>query len=273
MLILALRWMPADSANIENKQHTLKIIDIPGILLFSGMFTSLMIFLSSLNRGPQWWLLCVAPITAILFILWEWKTKNPFLDIRMLASNLKLMSVFVQYAGLNVVFYALFFGLPLWLGQVKGYDPEVTGLLMLPFAGIGILSTPIAVRMIGDSHYRPAIIIGSLVLVIGTLLLLTLGPSTPLIIILLVMAVIGIPNGLNNLGLSTALYQHTNPKDTGVASGLFHTFRSVGSIFSTSLLGLIFGGSITTEGLHQIAVITAVISAALLIVSLSRKLT
>lgn len=274
VLILALRWMPGDPTNkIKNKQNILKLIDILGILLFSGMFTSLMFFLSSLEKGPQWWLLSIVPITAILFVLWELKIKKPFLDIRVFASNIKLISVFAQFAGLNIVFYALFFGLPLWLGQVRGYDPEVTGLLMLPFAGIGVLTTPIAVRMIGSNNYRPTIIIGSIVLVIGTLLLLILGPSTPVVIILLVAAVIGIPNGLNNMGLSTALYSNTNPEDTGVASGLFQTFRSIGSILSTSLLGLTFGGSITTEGLHLIAIITTVISLALLIVSLSRKLT
>ncbi|MBW7460785.1 MFS transporter, partial [Paenibacillus sepulcri] len=120
---------------------------------------------------------------------------------------------------------------------------------------------------------RQPVIIGSIVLVAGTLLLLVLGPHTSVPIILLVAAVIGISNGMNNMGLSTALYSHTKPEETGVASGLFQTFRSVGSIFSTSLLGLIFGGSVTTSGLHIIAVVTAVISACLLAVGCSRRLT
>jgi predicted MFS family arabinose efflux permease len=166
----------------------------------------------------------------------------------------------------------LFFILSM-LGQVKGYDPKVTGLLMLPYSGIGILTTPLAVPMIGKNNYRHTIIIGSIVLVIGTLLFLFLDPSTPIFIILLIAAVIDIPNGLNNIGLSTSLYSNTKPEETGVASGIFQTFRSIGSILSTSLQGLTFGSSITTGCLHMIAILTVVISSMLLIVSLSRKFT
>ncbi|SCW83908.1 drug resistance transporter, EmrB/QacA subfamily [Paenibacillus tianmuensis] len=275
VLLLVFKWVPADSKNppSDERKSVLHLIDLPGIILFSGMFTSLVLFLVSLGKGTQWWLLIIVPIAAALLILRELRTDKPFLDVRMLASNIRLTSVFAQYAGLNMVFYSLFFGLPLWLGQVRGYDPQMVGLLMLPFAGIGVLTTPLAVRMIGRSGYRQPIILGSIVLVIGTLLLLLLGPHTPVAIILLVFAVIGISNGMNNMGLSTAMYSNTKPEDTGVASGLFQTFRSVGSIFSTSLLGLIFSGSVTTSGLHIIAIVAAVISAGLLAVGCSRKLT
>lgn len=275
VLILVFRWIPADKRKqpSEEQKGVLHMIDLPGIVLFSGMFASLMFFLVTLGKGTQWWLLIIVPVAGALLILRELRTDKPFLDVRMLASNIRLTSVFAQYAGLNIVFYSLFFGLPLWLGQVRGYDPQTAGLLMLPFAGIGVLTTPLAVRMIRRSSYRQPVIIGSIVLVAGTLLLLVLGPHTSVPIILLVAAVIGISNGMNNMGLSTALYSQTKPAETGVASGLFQTFRSVGSIFSTSLLGLIFGGSVTTSGLHIIAVVTAVISACLLAVGCSRRLT
>ncbi|MGG1663483.1 MFS transporter [Brevibacillus sp. NRS-1366] len=275
VLILAFRWIPADRKNPSSAERgsVFHLLDLPGIILFSAMFTSLIFFLFSLGKGTQWWLLIVVLIAAAFLILRELRTDKPFLDIRMLTSNIRLASVFVQYAGMNFVFYSLFFGLPMWLGQVRGYEAQTAGLLMLPFAGIGVLTTPLAVRMIRSSSYRQPIIIGGIVLVIGTLLLLAIGPNTPVAIILLVVAVIGIPNGMYNMGLFTALYSHTKAEETGVASGLFQTFRSIGTIFSISLLGLIFDGTVTTSGLHFIAVVTAGISAGLLIVGCSRKLT
>ena len=108
---------------------------------------------------------------------------------------------------------------------------------------------------------------------LGTLLLLVLQPDTPVIVILLIMAVIGIPNGLNNMALQTALYSNSKPEETGAASGLFQTFRSIGSLLATSLLGFIYGGVITTSGLHLIALMTAGISILLLAASVSRRLT
>lgn len=273
VLLLTWLWIPDKKNQTIKRKEILKIVDLPGILLFSSMIISLTLFLSYLKNGFQLWLLILFVISAIILVLRELKTDKPFVDVRMLASNIRLVSVFAQFAGLNIVFYALFFGLPMWLEQVKGYDPQIAGFIMLPFAGFGVLITPIAVRMIQRFHYRPVIIIGNSMLVMGTLLLLILGPKTPVLIILIVASIPGIPNGMNNLGLSTALYSHAKPEETGVASGLFQTCRSIGSVLSASLLGLIFGGSVTTSGLHTIAIMVAVISTGLLAMSLSHKLT
>ncbi|MCH5583964.1 MFS transporter [Shimazuella sp. AN120528] len=274
VIVLLLTWIfiPKDKKNLTIKRNEIfKIIDIPGIILFSSMLISLTLFLSLLKNSFQWWLLIFSVLFAIVLVLRESKIDKPFIDVKMLVTNIRLVFVFLQFTGLNVVFYALFFGLPMWLDQVKGYNPQIAGFIMLPFAGLGVLVTPIAVRIIQRSSYRPVIIIGSFVLVIGTLLLLLLDPKTSVITILIVAAIMGIPNGLNNLGLSTAMYSNTLPEETGVASGLFQTCRSIGSILSTSLLGMTFGGSVTTSGLHIIAFIAAIISTGLLAISLSRK--
>lgn len=275
VIVLASRWMPADRKRTEEKGGSgglLRLLDVPGVLLFMGMLISFMLFLTSLGSGAIWWLLAVIPIFAVLFSLRELKTDKPFIDLRMLGRNKKLQSVYAQFAGLNIVFYSLFFSMPLWLGQVKGYDPQTAGLLMLPFAGIGMLATPIAVRIIQRWSYRPAIIAGSCALLLGTLLLLLMGEDTPIFFILLATSIVGITNGMNNMGLQTALYQHTKPSETGAASGLFQTFRSVGGILSTSLLGIAFGTTVTTAGLHTIALAGACIGVVLLFFSLSRKL-
>ncbi|WP_165867555.1 MFS transporter [Paenibacillus pinisoli] len=274
VIVLASRWMPADHRRTERGQTSglLRLLDVPGVLLFMGMLISFMLFLTSLGSGAIWWLLAVIPVCAVLFGLRELRTDKPFIDLRMLGRNKKLQSVYAQFAGLNIVFYSLFFSMPLWLGQVKGYDPQTAGLLMLPFAGIGMLATPIAVRIIQRWSYRPAIIAGSSALLLGTLLLLLMGEDTPIFFILLATSIVGITNGMNNMGLQTALYQHTKPSETGAASGLFQTFRSVGGILSTSLLGIAFGSTVTTAGLHTIALAGACIGAVLLFFSLSRKL-
>jgi sugar phosphate permease len=52
----------------------------------------------------------------------------------------------------------------------------------------------------------------------------------------------------------------------GTASGQFQTFRYVGAILCTALLGWVFAGTATTDGLHMLALALAPV-AALLIVS------
>src|SRR5207237_1435375 len=163
---------------------------------FSGTLASLLAFLLSLSSSPLWLLLPVAPLAAAL-LRRERRAATPFLDVRMLAANRRLVGVYAQFAAVNVVFYTVFFALPIWLERARGFAPGQTGLLVLPISGLGVLATPIAARLIGKSGPRPALVIGAGTLTVGCLLLLGLHATTPVIAILAVGAVLGIPNGFN----------------------------------------------------------------------------
>jgi predicted MFS family arabinose efflux permease len=196
---------------------------------------------------------------------------EPFLNVRMLAAHRPLISVYAQFAGVNLVFYAIFFSLPLWLERVRGFESSLVGLLLLPVAGVGILATPVAARLISHCGPGPALITGAGLLTVGSLLLLVCNATTPVSGILAVGVVLGIPNGFNNLGLQAALYEHTPAQHMGAAGGQFQTFRYVGAILSTSLLGLAFGTTVTSHGLHLIASVLTGISGLLLVASLTTR--
>lgn len=274
-LFLALRWLPADAPSSlalrgERRsrrsvaQAALRMADVPGIILFGSLLASLLAFLLSLASRPLWLLLPVALLAAILLVLRERSVSEPFLNVRMLAANRPLIGVYAQFAGVNIVFYAVFYGLPLWLEQARGFGSGLSGLLLLPISGIGVLATPVAARLITKAGYHLSLLIGYVTLTAGSLLLLVFTSATPIIVILAVGVVLGIPNGFNNLGLQAALYEQTAPEYMGAAGGQFQTFRYVGAILATSLLGT----TITSHELHLIAVILTIISAILLASSL-----
>jgi predicted MFS family arabinose efflux permease len=96
--------------------------------------------------------------------------------------------------------------------------------------------------------------------------------STALVMaILAVGAVLGLPNGFNNLGLQATLYEATPPDHMGAASGLFQTARYVGAILSTSVLGPVFSTTVTNSGLHLIAAVLAVVSGFLLVATIATR--
>src|SRR5262249_4077488 len=187
----------------------------------------------SLSARPRWELLRAAPIAAFLLGARERSVAEPFLNVRMLAANRPLVGVYAQFAGINIVFYAVFFSLPLWLERVRGFDSGMAGLLLLPVAGVGRLATPLAARLIGRFGAGPALITGAGMLPVGSLLLLVFNATTPVSVLLAVGVVLGIPNGFNNLGLQAALYEHAPAQHMGAAGGQFQTFRYVGAILST----------------------------------------
>src|SRR5699024_4548854 len=131
--------------------------------------------------------------------------------------------IYVQFILINLVYYGYFYGFPTFLQQVQGYSERDTGLIMLALASFGVLTAPIAGRMIDHLGSRIPLITGAGLLFVGTLLLLTYHSSSPLWWFLVVMSVLGMSNGFNNISMQTALYDHTAPEETGSASGLFQT--------------------------------------------------
>ncbi|HEY8685704.1 MAG TPA: MFS transporter [Chloroflexota bacterium] len=277
-LLMALRWLPKDepratrpSSSVSSPAQLWHTLDFPGILLFSGTIAAALGFLISLSGTKIWPLLVVALLGGGLLFWRERRAATPFLDVTMLAQNRSLLGIFLQYAAINIVFYGIFFGLPLWLERARAFHPQEAGLLVLPVAGMGVISTPIAAWLVRRHGARPALIIGSTTLLAGSLLLLLPNLQTPLVVIVFVGCVLGIPNGFNNLGLQAALYEITPPEIMGQTGGQFQTFRYIGAILSTALLGLIFGSTATSTELHTMALVLAIISALLLLASIGAR--
>jgi len=275
-LVLARHWLPADpesgaasSGEAQPRWAAVRMLDLPGVVLFAAMLAGVLGFLLSLSGRPLWPLLPFAVVAALLLLLREYRVASPFLDVRLLVTNRPLLGVYLQYAAVNLVFYSVFFGLPLWLEEARRFAPDTAGLLLLPVAGVGVLATPLAARLINRSGPRVTLIAGAILLLVGSLLLFLFNTSTPVPVLLAVGAVLGIPNAFNNLGLQAALYDVAPAGQMGAVGGLFQTFRYTGAILSTALIGLVLGPSATSDSLHTLAVVIAAVSAMLVVTSIA----
>ncbi|MGO4593345.1 MFS transporter [Leifsonia sp. 2TAF2] len=248
--------------------RTLIESDIPGILLFIATLTSLLVFLLDLRPQPLWWLLPVSVVAAALFVWRELRSSHPFLDLRLLAKNRRLLMVYLSFAIFNVVYYSAFFGLPQYLQTHGGYSAGVAGLLMFPLAAVTIVVTPVAARAIESIGLRPTLIAGAIALVAGAALLAVAAATTAPWVVLLLTAALGIPYCVVSIGMNQALYASARPEDSGVAAGIFQTSRYIGAIVATTVLGLLFsGGTTAASWLTAVAVATtlSVVHLALLV--------
>ncbi|WP_020577571.1 MFS transporter [Actinopolymorpha alba] len=267
--LLAIRFLPRLPHPPRQRGDLLKTLDLPGTALFTATLAGLLIFLLSLADHPQWWLVPAVVVLGVLLVVRERSTAVPFLDVRGLAANRHLSSVLIQQGGVNLVFYCVFFGLPLWLGSVRGFTSDTVGLLVLPVAAMGVLMTPVAAAMVGRRGSRATLVLGSVVLLVAALTIQVLDDSTPLVILVGVALLFGIPGGFNNLGLQTALYEASPPSRMGSSGGLFQTFRYLGAILSTSVLGIVFEHELSSRGLHQVGLIMTCASVVLVILALA----
>lgn len=112
---------------------------------------------------------------------------------------------------------------------------------------------------------------GAAVLASGSASLLLLTGHSPLWLLLAVSVFFGIQNGLNIVTNQTAMYAQAPARATGAAAGLLRTAMYLGAIASASLIGLCFGRQATDAGLHHLALILTIGSAALLVNAFVRQ--
>jgi predicted MFS family arabinose efflux permease len=204
----------------------------------------------------------------VALVLWERRAASPFLDVRGLAANKALSSVLVQQGVINLAFYSLFFSLPLWLESVRGFTPDLAGLMILPVTGLSIATVPIAARVIRRAGSRVALIFGSAVLLGATLVIQGLGDTSPAWVIILLTLALGVPGGFVNLGLQTALMDAAPDDRTASAGGLFQTFRYLGAISATAMIGITFERDLSSAGLHQLGWLMTGAAAVLLLLAI-----
>lgn len=254
--VLAMFILPA-----KNEKVVIKQIDLLGICLFILSITSLILFLLSLEEGNiRWWTLFICIATAMLFYRFEAKHHAPFMDVNRLRKDTKETFVYVQFTGINLIYYCYFFGFPIFMQQALAFNEAKTGVLMLALAGFGVIIAPLAGSLIDKVGSKLPALIGIGLLVIGTGLLLTYHESSPIGWLLIIMSVLGASNGFNNISMQTALYENVRPENTGQASGLFQTSRYMGAILSSSLLGVTLNDQVNHDTLHLLAIICFVFS-------------
>ncbi len=268
--VLGFRWLPAPPP-ADASGAGFAAIDLPGVALFAATLVPVLGALLTLGSPESWVLMALVPVAAVLLAVREQRSPSPFFDIGLLRRNPAIIGVFLQFAATTFIFYSFFFGLPVWLEQAGHRDARTAGLLVLPLTGIGILATPLATRMIGAIGPRWPLVIGSGFMLAGSGLILTLGAGSPVVLILAVMFVLGVPNGFNNLGLQAALYAVTPGERISWAAGQYQTFRYIGATLAAAVLGTVFRQEATTSGLHSIALMLAAVSAVLVVTSAATR--
>jgi len=161
----------------------------------------------------------------------------------------------VASAQVTIIGAAMFGGLsviPLYLQIVKGASPTKSGLLLLPLvAGLMLASLGTGQLIARTGRYKIFPVVGSVLMVIGMGLMITIGADTALWQTDIYMAVFGIGLGLNMQSLVLAMQNAVPAQDMGVASAASTFFRSVGGTLGTAIfLSVLFslaGSKISTQ--------------------------
>jgi predicted MFS family arabinose efflux permease len=180
-----------------------------------------------------------------------------------------LRLVYARFVAVTLAFYGVLLGLPVWLEEVRDLPTATVGLLMAPVAGLSMLTTPPAARLIRRRGGALAVALGAAFIIVGGLPMLAYGPATPLAGVAIAGAVLGAGLGFANLGLQTGLYEAAPAALLGTASGLFQTCRYSGAVIASAIMGAAFAGGVGNGGIHLIGAVGVGLAVVTLLVSVS----
>lgn len=269
---MAWSWIPPDPDILRGRSLTAiaRQIDVVGVIGFGGSMTALLVFLLGLPHA-HWLPLALAVALAIALVTWELRADNPFIDVRLLVSNMALTRTYLRQALTLLGTYTILYGLTQWMEASYGVTAFHAGLLLIP---MGVLAALVARVISQRPGVRGPLLLAAVLQLIGAVAVLLLTGGSPVIAIVGVTALFGLASGLSNLSNQTALYQSSPASTIGTASGLLRTFGYVGSIASATLTGVVFRTRVDDVGLHRVALILIGIGAiVLLMTAADRSLT
>jgi predicted MFS family arabinose efflux permease len=254
---------------ISSRGNVLKAVDVPGILLFAGAVTSVLIFLSDLQK-PLWWLLALFVVLLAGLIVWERRIASPLIDVRMLGRNRPLQRTYLRQFLVGLGTYSALYGTSQWMEQSAKLSPGAVGLILIPFSATSIVLARI---ISGRGWVRIPLLIAGAALIGTAVVVLQLHSDSSILLLVGMTLLFGIMNGFSSFANQASLYLFAPAAEIAVASGLSRTFSYVGAIFSSSLIGITFGKAATDSGLHALAwVLVGIGVVSVLLVAFDRRL-
>ena len=264
--------MPFAIAAFIVLQRTLKLpvvkrevhIDYLGATLIIGGVSILLIWVSLAGSSFAWVstttaVLLVAGVLTIAAALYvEAKVAiEPVIPLRLFKDRTTALATTA-----SVMVGIAMFGATVYLSQyfqlARGMSPTEAGLMSIAMVGGLLVSSIISGRIISDTGIWKRWLVGGLVFVVAGLALLgSIDADTPLVVVGVYMALVGIGLGATMQNLVLAVQNNTSAADMGAASSVVAFFRSLGGSIGVSALGAVLSTQVAdkvTSGLSAMGI-------------------
>ncbi|HCJ49427.1 MAG TPA: MFS transporter [Microbacterium sp.] len=260
-LIMVQRTLPHSTRSAKKVR-----IDYLGIVLLSAAVSLLLIWVTSAGSSFDWWgvetMLMVggAIVAAILFVVVEFRSAEPLVPLRLFRDRTFTLSVIASIAtGIAM------FGASVFLGQymqmARGATPTEAGLMTIPMiAGLLLASVGVGALITRFGHWKPYLIVGSILLTAGAVLLSTIHYDTDFFLVSVYMFLLGAGVGMTMQNLVLAVQNTAKPSEIGVASSGVTFFRSLGGTVGVSVMGAALATRVTdlfTDSRERIGAVLA----------------
>jgi MFS transporter, DHA2 family, multidrug resistance protein len=143
---------------------------------------------------------------------------------------------------ITLVFFALFGSLFLmtqYWQLVHGYSPLEAGVRLLPHAATMMIVAPLSARLVERAGTKRVVLIGLGLIVTGLLLLSTIEPDTPYVVVISFFVVMAGGMGMTMAPATESVMGSLPREKAGVGSAINDTTRQVGGALGVAIIGSI----------------------------------
>jgi MFS family permease len=213
----------------------------------------------------------IAVVSIVAFLVAQARLAHPMVPLELFRSRNVTTTVAIGFAFM-VGYYGLPFVMSLYLQQVRGHSPLITGVVFLPMMWIGLLLTPFAPRIADRLGQRILITTGLVSMCAGLVVLALVPAATPAWVLALVMVLVGIAGPFVMPTVSAVLLNSVPGRRAGTTSGVFNTSRQVGGALAVAVFGaLLAQPGAFLHGLRVSLLIAAGVAAATAVASLALR--
>jgi EmrB/QacA subfamily drug resistance transporter len=190
--------------------------------------------------------LALAVILLTAFVLWERRTANPLLPLRIVLDRNRGGSYLV-FLLVGAGLFAMFLFLTYYFQVNLGYSPLKAGIAFLPFSGGIIVAAGVVAQLLPRIGPRPLIYPGLILAIAGMLLLTRIDVDTPYAAVVLpaeLLMSVGMAGVF--IPVSSVALVGAGQHDAGVASAVLNSSQQIGGSLGTALLNTVFAAAVTS---------------------------
>lgn len=250
--IIAFKFLPT----IERKNQSR--LDIQGSLLL-GLFLTTLVLIVTNEWYTNIWLWLVFVIAVLLFVYREINFEHPLIDFT-LFKNPNFTSANLSILLNNSIMYCTLLIMPLVLARDAGYSIGSIGILLFVFSIAISIASWLGGNLESKLGKGITIRLSFICSALALGMYFTLPTSQYFMVALLIIFVGGIGSGLGVPSMQAASLESVAKEMSGVASGIYSTFRYIGSTAAAVIISLQISYTATMVILIVVAVIGVFVS-------------
>ncbi len=214
--------------------------DLIGSLIYGAAIVSLMSGFSQLPAMTGVGTIAAGIVGAWIFIRWEMRVDSPILDMNLFKKNTVFafsnLAALINYGAT----FAVAFLLSLYLQHVKGFSPQLAGLVLVSMPVVQAVFSPLAGKLSDKIEPRLIVSAGMALTTLGLVFLEFVDQDTAIPYILVSLVILGFGFAFFSSPNTNAIMSSVDQKFYGIASATVATTRQMGMMISMGIVMLIF---------------------------------